>query len=136
MTISNGRVRAIGALLGLCLGVGHAALATADTKAFVGARIFDGTGQLIAVVADSARPDNQAEVAISRPKVPQADVERALDGWEQWATVLDDNTYCPINLATICDPVHRSRSRLTAHPNSPARASGAGITRLNAQLLD
>ena len=35
-------------------------------------RIFDGTGQLIAVVADVTRADNHTEIAISRPHVAQA----------------------------------------------------------------
>ena len=69
-------------------------------------RIFDGTGQLIAVVADVTRPDNHTEIAISRPNVAQADVERALEGWEQWATVIDAVTYCMINLATIRNRIH------------------------------
>jgi imidazolonepropionase-like amidohydrolase len=47
MTISNGRLRAMGALWGLFLGLGYASIATADTKAFVGARIFDGTGKAV-----------------------------------------------------------------------------------------
>src|SRR5882672_8037366 len=32
---------------GLCLGLIHAGTAGADTKAFVGARIFDGTGKAV-----------------------------------------------------------------------------------------
>jgi hypothetical protein len=69
-------------------------------------RIFDGTGQLIAVVADVNRPDNHAEIPISRPNVLQADVERVLDGWEQWAAVIDTGTYCLINLARIRSRIH------------------------------
>jgi hypothetical protein len=69
-------------------------------------RIFDGTGQLIAVVADVSRPDNQTEIAISRPNVAQAEVERVLEGWEQWANVLDTETYCMINLARIRSRIH------------------------------
>jgi imidazolonepropionase-like amidohydrolase len=34
-------------LCGLCLGLIHAGTATGDTKAFVGARIFDGTGKAV-----------------------------------------------------------------------------------------
>jgi hypothetical protein len=68
--------------------------------------IFDGTGQLIAVVADTNRADNHTEIPISRPNVLQADVERVLDGWEQWATVIDANTYCLINLAAIRSGIH------------------------------
>ena len=46
-------------------------------------RIFDGTGQLIAVIADGHRFDNGDEVAVTRPRVALADVEAAIDGWEQ-----------------------------------------------------
>jgi hypothetical protein len=43
-------------------------------------RTFDGTGQLVAVVADTNRPDNHTEIPNSRPNVLQAAVERILDG--------------------------------------------------------
>ncbi|MBZ4522190.1 hypothetical protein, partial [Mycobacterium avium] len=49
-------------------------------------RIFDGTGQLVAVVADAHRPDNGDEIAVSRPGVLFDDVEAAIAGWETWAT--------------------------------------------------
>ncbi|OPX08357.1 hypothetical protein [Mycobacterium sp. AT1] len=48
-------------------------------------RIFDGTGQLVATIADADRPDNFDEIAISRPDVPEAAVDAALEGWEDWA---------------------------------------------------
>jgi imidazolonepropionase-like amidohydrolase len=35
------------ALLGICLGLGNAGTAAADSRAFVGARIFDGTGKAV-----------------------------------------------------------------------------------------
>lgn len=38
-------------------------------------RVFDGTGQLVAVVADGYRPDNGDEIAISHPNVQFDDVE-------------------------------------------------------------
>jgi hypothetical protein len=49
-------------------------------------RIFDGTGQLVAVVADGHRPDNGDEIAISQPNVALA-VTAALEGWEEWAAL-------------------------------------------------
>jgi hypothetical protein len=70
--------------------------------------------ELIAVVTDANRPDNHSEIPIRRPKVLQADVERVLDGWEQWVTVIDADTYCLINLAT-------TGSRIHAAAVSPAR---------------
>src|SRR5258708_22756275 len=47
MTIGGRRLREGWALAGLCLGLIHAGTAAADTKAFVGARIFDGSGKAI-----------------------------------------------------------------------------------------
>jgi hypothetical protein len=38
--------------------------------------------------------------------VLQADVERVLEGWEQWAAVIDTGTYCLINLARIRSRIH------------------------------
>ncbi|GAB4667492.1 hypothetical protein [Mycobacterium avium] len=66
-------------------------------------RVFDGTGQLVAVVADARRPDNGDEIAISRPGVLFDDVETALDGWERWATILEENNGIDryMNLAAI-----------------------------------
>ena len=66
------------------------------------AETFDGTGQLIAVVADADRPDNGDTVAISRPNVSRADVEAALDGWETWAELTPDT----VNLAPIRRRIH------------------------------
>lgn len=59
--------------------------------------IFDGTGQLIAVVADSRRPDNDDTVAVSRPNVAFRDVEAAIEGWEDWAMITHDT----VNLVEI-----------------------------------
>lgn len=53
-------------------------------------RIFDGTGQLIAVIADADRPDNGDEIAITRPRVNEVDVDAALDGWEDWALLHEE----------------------------------------------
>jgi hypothetical protein len=61
------------------------------------AETFDGTGQLIAVVADAGRADDGDIVAISRPNVSRADVEAALDGWETWAELTPET----VNLAHI-----------------------------------
>ena len=66
-------------------------------------RTFDGTGQLVAVVADAHRRDNGHEVPISRPGVNFADVEAALAGWQDWATLhlADNGIDRVINLAQI-----------------------------------
>jgi hypothetical protein len=69
-------------------------------------RIFDGTGQLIAVVADNQRPDNHDEIAITRPGVLQAEVEKVIDGWEEWATLLDDGIYRWLSLTQIRSRIH------------------------------
>ncbi len=70
-------------------------------------RIFDGTGQLVAVVADAHRPDNGDEIAISRAGVLFDVVEAALDGWEDWATLYVDANGIDrtINLAAIRDRI-------------------------------
>jgi hypothetical protein len=68
-------------------------------------RIFNGTGQLVAVVADAQRPDNADEIAISRPGVLFDDVETGLDGPQDPATryVYANGTEHTINLAIIGD---------------------------------
>jgi hypothetical protein len=63
---------------------------------------FDGTGQLIAVVTDAGRADNGDIVAISRPNVSRADIERALDGWETWAELTPET----VKLAAIRRRIH------------------------------
>jgi hypothetical protein len=60
-------------------------------------RTFDGTGQLVAVVADGHRPDNGHTVAISRSGIHIDDVQQVLDGWENWARISSE----VINLAEI-----------------------------------
>lgn len=60
-------------------------------------RVFDGTGQLVAVVADRTRPDDGHTLAISRPGVHIDDVQKVLDGWKSWAQINDE----VINLAQI-----------------------------------
>ncbi|MDA2893375.1 hypothetical protein PDG61_20845 [Mycolicibacterium sp. BiH015] len=52
-----------------------------------GGDILSGTGQLLAVIADPQRPDLNDVVALSRPGVAFADIEAALDGWQQWAAL-------------------------------------------------
>src|SRR5258708_37514359 len=47
MTIGGRRVWESWALAGFCLGLLHAGTATADIKAFAGARIFDGSGKAV-----------------------------------------------------------------------------------------
>lgn len=54
-------------------------------------RIFDGTGQLFAAIADASRADNFHETPISRPNVNEDDVDAVLDGWENWALLHEEN---------------------------------------------
>lgn len=63
---------------------------------------FDGTGQLIAVVADSTRTDNGDTLAISRPGVRFVDVHTAIEGWHDWAMITHDT----VNLAEIRRRIH------------------------------
>ncbi|ORW08480.1 MULTISPECIES: hypothetical protein [Mycolicibacter] len=58
---------------------------------------FDGTGQLVAVVASAGRVDNGSKLAISRPEVQFDAVEAALDGWQTWAMLGEDS----VNLGEI-----------------------------------
>jgi hypothetical protein len=53
-------------------------------------RTFDGTGQLVATIADASRTDNFDEIPISRPNVNEDDVDAALDGWEDWALLHEE----------------------------------------------
>ncbi|VBA34487.1 hypothetical protein [Mycobacterium pseudokansasii] len=66
-------------------------------------RVFDGTGQLIAVVTGAGRADHGDEIAISRPTVNQREIDAALHGWQDWATAyLDDaQGYAVVNLSLI-----------------------------------
>lgn len=54
-------------------------------------RTFDGTGQLVATIADGHRADNHDEIAISRPDVEEAAVDAAIEGWEDWALLHAEN---------------------------------------------
>jgi hypothetical protein len=82
-------------------------------------RLFDGTGHLIAVIGDQGRSDNADELAISRPDVSYAAIEAVLQGWEEWAMVLDANTYCWISLAQI----QRRVNDAGLGPSTPAQRS-------------
>lgn len=52
-------------------------------------RLFDGTGQLVAVIDDIRRPDHGRTQELTRPGVAQADVDAALHGWQAWAMISD-----------------------------------------------
>ena len=57
-----------------------------------GDRVYDGTGQLYAIVADGYRADNGDQFPISRPNVCFAELEQVLEGWQDWA-MLDGDEY-------------------------------------------
>ncbi|ART74332.1 hypothetical protein BTO20_37555 (plasmid) [Mycobacterium dioxanotrophicus] len=44
-------------------------------------------GQLVAAVACATRTDNHDTIAISRTGVAYTDIEHALTGWQDWATI-------------------------------------------------
>jgi hypothetical protein len=69
-------------------------------------RIFDGTSQLIAVVSDGDCADDHDEIAVSRTDIALTEINAALDGWEEWATLLDDVTYRWISLTQIQRRIH------------------------------
>lgn len=62
---------------------------------------LDGTGQLIAVIVDGNRPDCDTRIAISRPGVAQAAIDDALEGWQDWAHLVDNGFHRWISLAAI-----------------------------------
>jgi hypothetical protein len=66
-------------------------------------RIFDGTGQLIAVIVDGERDDNGDEIAISAPNTRLGAVDAALKGWQDWATlyIADDRIDRVMSLCEI-----------------------------------
>lgn len=64
-------------------------------------RLCDQTGQLIAVLVDARRADRNHGIAITRSDVSLTEVESALEGWEDWAAVLDAGTYRWISLPRI-----------------------------------
>ncbi|MGE2817937.1 hypothetical protein ACQI5H_22750 [Mycobacterium heidelbergense] len=78
------------------------------------ARVFAETGQLVAVIGDVGRSDNFDELAISGPNVSYAAIQAALDGWQEWAMVLDAGDYCWISLAQIQRRVNQAG--LGPHP--------------------
>src|SRR5437660_242418 len=47
MMVASRRAQGMWIFWGLCLGLTHAGIVAADTKAFAGARIFDGTGKTV-----------------------------------------------------------------------------------------
>ena len=65
-------------------------------------RVFDGTGQLVAIVDDRQRSDDGHTRALSRPGVAFADIQAALEGWETWAMLTDTE----VNLAEIRRRIH------------------------------
>lgn len=77
-------------------------------------RIFDGTGQLVAVIAEYGHPFNGHSLPLSRPGVHLEDVNNALDGWQTWAAV-DPTTY---NLAAIRARINAAG--LGTQPASPS----------------
>lgn len=64
--------------------------------------VLSGTGQLIAVIADPDHPDVDDVLAMSRPDVAFADIEAALDGWQQWAALGEE----AFSLAEIRRRIH------------------------------
>lgn len=52
--------------------------------------ILSSTGQLVALIADARRTEDEATVVISRPGIRYTDVEQAIDGWQNWAAITGD----------------------------------------------
>ena len=85
-------------------------------------RTFDGTGQLVATIADADRPDNFHEMPISRANVNEDDVEAALDGWEDWALLHEANNGLDrwISLAAIQDRINAAGLGIAGDPSPNA----------------
>ncbi|KPN46206.1 hypothetical protein [Mycobacterium intracellulare] len=64
-------------------------------------RIFDETGQLIAVVGEGNAGCGDEGIALSRPGVLRADVDHALTDWQDWATLVGDDIHRLISLNQI-----------------------------------
>ncbi|MCV7147916.1 hypothetical protein [Mycobacterium riyadhense] len=58
---------------------------------------FGEIGQLIAI-QDNNRLN---EIALSRHDVSKREIDEAIDGWERWATVVDNSPYRLLSLARI-----------------------------------
>lgn len=71
-------------------------------------RIFDATGQLIAVAADLDHTGEDAEIAVSRRHVRLAAVTTALEGWHGWATLLGNGNRRWISLTQIQDRIREA----------------------------
>ena len=65
------------------------------------ASVFDGSGQLIAVVINPGGADNEQTYAISKPDVDFQTVESVIDGWERWAWVSGPENQRNISLNLI-----------------------------------
>lgn len=59
------------------------------------------TGQLIGVAVDPRRPNSGDETAISRPDVVRSDIDAALNGWQDWASIFDGGSTRMIDLTKI-----------------------------------
>lgn len=63
--------------------------------------VFDGTGQLIAVVINPGGSDNEQTYAISKADVDFQTVEKVIDGWQRWGWVSGPENQRNISLNLI-----------------------------------
>ena len=63
--------------------------------------VFDGTGQLIAVVIHPGHADNEQTFALSKPDVDFQTVENVIEGWQRWAWVSGPENQRNISLNLI-----------------------------------
>ena len=63
--------------------------------------VFDGSGQLVAVVIHPGHPDNEQVYAISRPDVDFQTVEKVIEGWQRWAWISGPENQRNISLNLI-----------------------------------
>ena len=63
--------------------------------------VFDGTGQLVAVVINPGCADNEQTYAISKPDADFQTVENVIEGWQRWAWVSGPENQRNISLNLI-----------------------------------
>ena len=81
-------------------------------------RTFDGTGQLVATIADADRSDNFDEIPITRPNVNEEAVDAVLDGWEDWALLYEADNGLDrwISLTAIQDRINAAGLGIDTDP--------------------
>src|SRR5258708_16457120 len=97
MMVTSRRVQRMRICWGLCLGLIHAGTAAADTRAFVGARIFDGTGKAVIEKGTIVVVDGRIVAAGPSNKVKVPKGAQTLDVTAKTITPHLTNTHPPVS---------------------------------------